>query len=108
MEKKKSKQMFWTIELNEILKDLMFQCTTSFEIAARFLLQKKELNLIIDQVVDHIRKLKSGQIKNKTHIIKEIIQNESKSTPSKEILNSNDLSSNKNGHIQNGNKWMNH
>ena len=61
--------MFWTIELNEILRNLMFQCTTDFEIVARFLLKKKELTLIIDQVIRHIRKLKLSQIKTKPHIV---------------------------------------
>jgi hypothetical protein len=76
---KKKKRMFWSTELNEVLTILLSQCTTNNEIASRFLSQKSELNLIFDQVIRHIRKLKLGQINNKSNTIQEDahIQNKS-------------------------------
>ena len=60
---KKRKRMFWTIELNDLLINLMQKCTSNSEIASYFMLQSKELNLTFDQVTQHIRKLKQGKIK---------------------------------------------
>jgi hypothetical protein len=66
---KKKRRMFWSAKLNAVLTTLLSQCTTNNEIASRFLSQKPELNLTFDQVVRHIRKLKFGQIKNKSNPI---------------------------------------
>jgi hypothetical protein len=66
------------------LTTLLSQCTTNNEIASRFLSQKPELNLTFDQVVRHIRKLKLGQIKNKSNPIQEDAQIQNKSNPIQE------------------------
>jgi hypothetical protein len=78
---KKKKRMFWSAKLNEVLTTLLSQCTTNNEIASRFLSQKTKLNLTFDQVIRYIRKLKLGQIKNKSNTIQEDahIQNKSNS-----------------------------
>ena len=55
--------MFWTIELNDLLINLMQKCTSNSEIASYFMSQNKELNVTFDQVTQHIRKLKRGKIK---------------------------------------------
>ena len=55
---KKRKRMFWTIELNDLLINLMQKFTSNSEISSYFMSQNKELNLTFDQVTRHIRKLK--------------------------------------------------
>jgi hypothetical protein len=81
---KKKRRMFWSAELNAVLTTLLSQYTTNDEIASRFLSQKPELNLTFDQVVRHIRKLKLGQIKNKSNPIQEDAQIKNKSNPIQE------------------------
>jgi hypothetical protein len=81
---KKKKRMFWSVELNEVLTTLLSQCTTNNEIASRFLSQRTKLNLTFDQVIQHIRKLKLGQIKNKSNTIQENAQIHNKSNPIQE------------------------
>jgi hypothetical protein len=44
------------------LKTLMSECIKNNETALKYLLQKKDLNLTFDQVIQHNRKLKLGQI----------------------------------------------
>ena len=60
---KKRKRMFWTIEFNDLLINLMQKRISNSEIASYFMLQNKESNLTFDQVTWHIRKLKLGKIK---------------------------------------------
>ena len=55
---KKRKRIFWTIELNDLLINLMQKYTSNNEIASYFMSQNKELNVTFDQVTRHIRKLK--------------------------------------------------
>ena len=55
--------MFWIVELNDLLINLMQKYTSNSEIASYFISQNKELNLTFDQVTRHIRKLKQGKIK---------------------------------------------
>jgi homoserine dehydrogenase len=73
--------MFWSAELNEVLTTLLSQYTTNNEIASRFLSQKIELKLTFDQIIRHIRKLKLGQIKNKSNTIQEDAHIQNKSNP---------------------------
>ena len=60
---KKRKRMFWTVELNDLLINLMQKCTSNSEIASYSILQNKELNLTFYQVTRYIRKLKQSTIK---------------------------------------------
>ena len=50
--------MFWIVELNDLLINLMGKYTSNSEIASKNLPQNRELNLTFDQVIQHIRKLK--------------------------------------------------
>lgn len=61
---KKSKRMYWTVELNDLLRTLMSKYATTSEIATNFLLQKNQLDLTMNQVMRHIRNLKSGNLKS--------------------------------------------
>ena len=67
---KKTEQIFWTVELDGLLKNLMSKYSTTSKIATNFLFQKKELDLTMNQILRYIRNLKSGNLKPKTPILK--------------------------------------
>ena len=104
--------MLQSSELNEILKTLISEYTTNNEFALRFLLQKNELNLTFDKILCHIRKLKLGQIKNKSNTIQKdecATIKEEKEVVDNEVQNKSNIGfSNKNDLTPNRRKWMNY
>ena len=98
---KKRKRMFWTIELNDLLINLMRKYTSNSEIASYFMSQNKELNVIFDQVTRHIKKLKQGKIK----ITTKEQENESSEIKKDNKINHDDVIKNEKRSYTKWKKW---